>query len=216
MSSSSYIDSLPYHDKQLDDPAIKAAALALIEAELRKTKQINDDDERLPKSVDVFPKSKELSELLNKYPNNTIKGIDPTKYQPPILSDQPTLEELELAEKQSKIGEAHMALRLENSTILSTYGSNAWLIRNYQLNSQISELTKVSEDLKEKIIDLNRSRRVYQEDQGLKLSKLEGKWQDSIGSTVQLELACNAMNLEVAALREKEERLQKEVDELEK
>ncbi|WVQ64021.1 uncharacterized protein L199_002180 [Kwoniella botswanensis] len=216
MSSSAYIDSLPYYDKHLDDPNLKSAAQALIDAELRRTPQINEDDERLPKSVDVFPKSQGLSELLNQYPTKPIRSIDPSKYQPPIIGDSASLEELENAEKQSKVAEGHMALRLENTSLLSTYAPNAWLVRNFQLNSQITELTSTLDQLKEQIVDVNRSRRVYQEEKGGQLGKLESKWQDLISSNVQLEMACKALESEVRGLRSKQEGLEKEVESLEK
>lgn len=74
MSSISYLDALPYVDKQVEDPgksiylvtqrgtnilysANKAAAQALVEAELRHTPQIAEDDHRLAASVGVFPVS---------------------------------------------------------------------------------------------------------------------------------------------------------------
>lgn len=74
MSSISYLDALPYVDKQVEDPSKsiylvtqpeayilylvnKAAAQALVEAELRHTPQIAEDDHRLATSVDVFPVS---------------------------------------------------------------------------------------------------------------------------------------------------------------
>ncbi|WWC73200.1 uncharacterized protein I206_107166 [Kwoniella pini CBS 10737] len=215
MSSSTYIDSLPYYDKQLDDPSLKAAAQSLIEAELRNTPQINDNDERIPKSIDVFPKSSELSSLLNEYPKKTIKSIDPTKYQPPSISSESTLEELKEAEKLSKISEGHMTLRLENTNLLSNYSPNAWLIRNFQLSSQVKELEESLNQIKEEIININRNRRIYQEDKGKLLNKYENKWQDLISSNVQLEMACKAMNIEVESLKRREEILQKQVNELE-
>jgi pre-mRNA-splicing factor SPF27 len=72
--SSYSIDALPYYDKQVEVPgtfarnlllrkggltriAAKAAAQALIEAELRHTQQIAGDDPRLPPDVAVFPVS---------------------------------------------------------------------------------------------------------------------------------------------------------------
>ncbi|WVF65647.1 hypothetical protein IAT40_000378 [Kwoniella sp. CBS 6097] len=215
MSSSTYIDSLPYYDKQVDDPQLKNAAQALIEAELRRTPQVADSDERLPKDVDVFPKSTELSSLLDGYPSKPIRGIDTSKYGVPNVSDQASLDELEAAEKQSRLGEAHMALRLENASVLASYGPNAWLVRNYQLNSQLTELQSTLAALKEQVTEVNRTRRVFQEDTGKHLGKLEGRWQDLIGSTVQLEMACTAMEGEVRGLRRKEEELKKEVADLE-
>ncbi|WVR09127.1 hypothetical protein IAU60_006189 [Kwoniella sp. DSM 27419] len=215
MSSASYIDSLPYYDKQADDPALKSAAQALIDAELRKTPQINDDDERLPKSVDVFPRSSDLSELLNGYPSNPIRGIDTSKYGIPTVAEGASREELEEAEKRSRIGEGHMALRLENASVLASYGPNAWLVRNFQLNSQLTELQGTLTGLKEQVTEVNRTRRVYQEETGQHLGKLEGRWQDLVGSTVQLEMACKAMEGEVRGLRRKEDQLREEVAQLE-
>ena len=65
------IDALPYYDKQVENPgelvedlrqgrelnviAAKAAAQAMIEAELRHTQQLTMDDPRLPQDVAVFP-----------------------------------------------------------------------------------------------------------------------------------------------------------------
>lgn len=175
-----------------------------------------------------------MAELLADYPNKPIKGIDPSKYQPPIVETNATLEELEAAEKQGRIGEGYMGLRylllvhfqktrlwlnslsrLENTSILSSYGPNAWLVRNYQLNSQLTELQATLAALKEHVTDINRTRRIFQEETGQHLSRLEGRWQDLVGSTVQLELACTAMEGEVKGLEAKKIILKDEIAELE-
>lgn len=179
-------------------------------------------------------RSTHLTELLADYPNKPIKGIDPSKYQPPIVETNATLEELEAAEKQGRIGEGYMGLRylllvhfqktrlwlnslsrLENTSILSSYGPNAWLVRNYQLNSQLTELQATLAALKEHVTDINRTRRIFQEETGQHLSRLEGRWQDLVGSTVQLELACTAMEGEVKGLEAKKIILKDEIAELE-
>jgi pre-mRNA-splicing factor SPF27 len=105
--------------------------------------------------------------------------------------------------------------RNENISVLASYGPNAYLVRNYQLNSQLTELNTVLAELKEQVTEVNRKRRVFQEDTGMHLNKLEGRWQDMVGSTVQLEMACRAMDGEVRGLRRKEEELRTEVTELE-
>lgn len=179
-------------------------------------------------------RSVHLAELLTDYPNKPIRGIDPSKYQPPIVETNATQEELEAAEKQGRIGEGYMGLRylllvhfrktnlwlnslcrLENTSILSSYGHNAWLVRNYQLNSQLTELQATLATLKEQVTDINRTRRVFQEETGQHLSRLEGRWQDLVGSTVQLELACTAMEGEVKGLEAKKIILKDEITELE-
>lgn len=105
--------------------------------------------------------------------------------------------------------------RLENTNILSSYGPNAWLVRNYQLNSQLTELQSTLSTLKDKVTEVNRQRRVYQEDKGKHLSRLEGRWGDLVGENVQLEMAILAMEGELVGLRRKEEELKEEVRELE-
>ena len=111
--------------------------------------------------------------------------------------------------------QTHRWLSIDNANLLASHGSNAWLVRNYQLNSQLTELQAVLTQLKEQVTEVNRNRRVFQEDTGQHLSRLEGRWQDLVGSTVQLEMACTAMEGEVRALRRKQEELGKEVAELE-
>ena len=105
--------------------------------------------------------------------------------------------------------------RNENASILASYGPNAWLVRNYQLNAELKELQTALDGMKEKVTDVNRSRRVFQEETGTHLTKLETRWQDLVGSTVQLELACQAMEGEVKGLRRKKAALQEQVAQLE-
>lgn len=113
------------------------------------------------------------------------------------------------------VGRVSLTGRNDNISVLSNYGPNAYLVRNYQLNSQLTELNSVLGDLKEQVTEVNRKRRVFQEDTGVHLGKLESRWQDLISSTVQLEMACRAMDGEVKGLRRKEEELRTEVADLE-
>lgn len=56
-------------------------------------------------------KSEQLAKLLANYANEPIRGIDPTRYAPPTVSDDATEEELAEAEKRGRISEGHMELR---------------------------------------------------------------------------------------------------------
>lgn len=69
--------------------------------------------------------------------------------------------------------------------------------------------------LKEEVTEVNRSRRVAQEEAGEHLSRLENRWGDLVSSTVQLEMACMAMEGEVRGLRAREAKLREEVAALE-
>ncbi len=107
------------------------------------------------------------------------------------------------------------SIRNENIAVLSAHGPNAWLVRNYQLNAELKELQGALAAVEEEVTEVNRARRVFQEDTGTHLTRLEARWQDLVGSTVQLEMACMAMEGEVAMLRMKKEGLESEVAALE-
>lgn len=103
----------------------------------------------------------------------------------------------------------------ENIGVLQTYGPNAWLVRNYQLASQAKELDGTLAALKEDVTEVNRQRRAYNETQGEHLSRLENRWNDLVTSTLQLEMACTAMEGEVRGLERREGELRAEVAALE-
>lgn len=105
--------------------------------------------------------------------------------------------------------------RMENTNILSSYGPNAWLVRNYQLNSQLTELQSTLSNLKDKVTEVNRQRRVYQEDKGKHLTRLESRWSDLVSGGMQLEMAVKVMEGELRGLRRKEDELREEVRALE-
>jgi pre-mRNA-splicing factor SPF27 len=56
-------------------------------------------------------KSASLTELLNNYGSNPIRGIDASKYAPPNVQDGASVDELVAAERQGRIGEGHMDVR---------------------------------------------------------------------------------------------------------
>lgn len=79
------------------------------------------------------------------------------------------------------------------------------------MNSQLTELQSTLAAMKERITEVNRSRRVYQEEQGKHLTSLETRWQDLVGGTVQLEMGLKALEGEVRGLRRREVELKKEM-----
>lgn len=106
-----------------------------------------------------------------------------------------------------------MDLRNVNAQLQATYGPNAWLIRNYQLEGEAKEIEAEVEEWREKVTEVNRSRRVFQEATGKHLQALETRWQDLVTGTVQLEMANVALQGEVDALAQKAEALEKELAE---
>lgn len=56
-----------------------------------------------------------MTELLDNYSTNPIRGIDASKYAPPNAEEGASVEDLIAAERQGRIGEGHMELRYVNA-----------------------------------------------------------------------------------------------------
>lgn len=52
--------------------------------------------------------------------------------------------------------------RQTNVSLLQTYGSNAWKIHNYQLESTANLVEKALQDLQELTVEVNRDRKNHQ------------------------------------------------------
>lgn len=162
--------------------------------------------------------SPNLSALLQGYPTQTLtttKAIDPSHWQVPHLEPgtNATSAEWQSAERKTRLALAHMDVRNTNAHLQSTYGPNAWLIRNYQLEGEAKEIEQEVAQWTERVTEVNRARRVYQEEKGRHLAALETRWQDLVTGTVQLEMANVALQGEVDALARKAEALEKELNE---
>ncbi|KAJ9106396.1 hypothetical protein QFC21_001542 [Naganishia friedmannii] len=213
------IDALPYVDKEIERlPGLKEAVLKEIQKEMKNTPKVGLDDSRLPPKAEIFSKSETLATLLDGYPSQTLvtqKAIDPSKWQVPQLQTNAGASDSDWrdAERKTRIGLAHMDVRNTNTSLLASYAPNAWLIRNYQMDGEAKEMEAEVEQWKERVTEVNRSRRVFQEATGKHLHSLETRWQDLVTNTVQLEMANVALQGEVEALSRKAEAMEKELEE---
>ncbi|KAJ9103610.1 hypothetical protein QFC20_004766 [Naganishia adeliensis] len=213
------VDALPYVDREIEQlPGLKDAVAKEIQREMKTTPQVTQDDERLPPKAEIFSQSESLAHLLQGYPSQTLaaqKAIDPSKWQVPTLQPSTGVPDAEWteAERKTRTALAHMDLRNVNAQLQGTYGPNAWLIRNYQLDGEAKEIEAEVEEWREKVTEVNRSRRVFQEATGKHLQALETRWQDLVTGTVQLEMANVALQGEVDALAQRAEALEKELEE---
>jgi len=81
------------------------------------------------------------------------------------------------------------------------------------MEGEAKEMETEVEQWKERVTEVNRSRRVFQEATGKHLQSLETRWQDLVTNTVQLEMANVALQGGVEALSRKAEALEKELEE---
>lgn len=119
-----------------------------------------------------------------------------------------------------------MFIRLNNVALLQTYGSNAWKIQNFLLESTAKELEKELEAMTDKTTEVNRARKQFQVSSlkmaslhslntqfnvknklGAQLTSLETRWTELISNILQIELANTALEAEISELSRKETEL---------
>ena len=119
-----------------------------------------------------------------------------------------------------------MFIRLNNVALLQTYGSNAWKIQNFLLESTAKELEKELEAMTDKTTEVNRARKQFQvsflkmaslhslntqfnvkNKLGAQLTSLETRWTELISNILQIELANTALEAEISELSRKETEL---------
>ncbi|KAJ3500312.1 hypothetical protein NLJ89_g9856 [Agrocybe chaxingu] len=199
-------DSLPYYD---DDLTKYPHLQELVERELaREPSAPQTLHPRVPPLVEpvITPLLKaELERVAN---NKPFPALDTLRYTLPAPSSTPaTDEEWKSALDNAHAQLQHQRIRQQNLALLQTYGSNAWRIQNYLLESTAKQTEKSLEQLKELTVEVNRERKNSQDRIGKQLTALETRWTELISSVLQIEMANVALDAEINRLNKKEAEL---------
>jgi len=88
--------------------------------------------------------------------------------------------------------------------LLQKYGGNAWRIHNYELEQEAKNMEKRLEEAKGQTVEVNRERKNTQEALGRQLTGLETRWTELVSNVLQIRMANEALEEEVARLRARE------------
>jgi len=205
-------DSLPYYDNDLERyPNLKE----IVEKEFAKEpKPPATLHPKAPPEINLFANNPLLAaEMIRVEKQEPLNALDTSRYQVPApLGKDATVEDWEKAVKNARAQMEHQGLRASNVSLLQNYGANAWRVHNYLLEADAVLLEKQAEELKERVTDINRSRKNFQLKLGEQLTAQERKWTESISTILQLELANSALESEIEGLKEKERELSEIVD----
>lgn len=136
------------------------------------------------------------------------EGIDMSRYEADALAApaEPTSDE-DRAEalrrwretlQRAYTSSTYLSGRLTNLSLLETYGKNAWLIGNSQLEDIVKALEKELEEKKrglEQIEEVRRNQAVRAKSQ---LEALEAEWKKSVGGLVDVQLATEELRQKIA------------------
>ncbi|KAI0546000.1 Pre-mRNA-splicing factor SPF27 [Xylaria curta] len=190
-------ESLPYIDTE-PTPTERSAAEALITSELSSSSPSTSSHPSLPPlSPPKFTPLMTL-ELQRIAANEPISGIDTTRYEiqdpPPSPSSSPNSPFPPTSSLTGPLSRAYtthtyLQSRQTHLHLLDTYGKNAWLVSNWQTESQLAALEADLSATKREIDIVNISRRRMQDEVGEEMRGLEETWKKGVGRVLETEVA---------------------------
>jgi pre-mRNA-splicing factor SPF27 len=192
-------DSLPYIDPA-PTTSERAAAEALISQE---RSLVPDDPDHALLPAPITPNfspaiEAELSRIASKQP---LAAIDLTRYEAP--DDTPSPSDLAIALQRAYASATYLRSRRAHLALLDSYGKNAWLVGNYQLEAKLKTLERELEAAKREIDILALKRNRAQEEVSGEIQSLEETWKRGVGRVLETEVATEALRREVLEVRRK-------------
>ncbi|KAJ5908945.1 hypothetical protein N7495_001627 [Penicillium taxi] len=196
-------DSLPYVDAELSTSE-RQSAEQLIKAELSP-----EHRQTLHPSIPAAPEFKFSpliqQEIERKTAGTPITGgIDLSRYEAPeapTSSDEPNLAEWRQALQKAYASSLHLSKRHENLALLEENGKNAWLIGNSQLEDILRDIEKELAETKQATEEVNKERKIAQENAQAELIALNQTWQTGLSSLRSVELATDGIKWQIMGQR---------------
>ncbi|EWC45212.1 hypothetical protein DRE_06100 [Drechslerella stenobrocha 248] len=194
-------DSLPYIDRPLS-PSTTARAHTLIHAELDPAHSTTPHP-----SLPVLP-APAFSDLITAELERVAQnrrfegGVDASRYEA-IVAPAPdsSHQQWRSAVQQAYATSTHLANRVTNLTLLSSFGQNSWLIGNSQMEGVLAQLERELVALKEETEVTNRERKRKQVDVQDEMERLERRWKDGVGKVLEIEVASEMIFRETLEMR---------------
>ncbi|KAJ1890851.1 hypothetical protein GGI16_000205 [Coemansia sp. S142-1] len=189
------LDSLPYIDKEYDDPAIRSQVLEMIQEEMGRM-----SPPAIPRSTSLFKNS----ELLRKEYERVKSGrplppfdIDRYKLEAP---KEANIDEWQWASDNAASQLEHQSIRLVNLELLQQFGANAWKLSNFQKEKLLAVIENATDGYKRTGVDLNKARKYEQVEAGVKLRDLESRWEEGVRQCIEIQVANCQLLAEISKL----------------
>ncbi|KAJ2048612.1 hypothetical protein H4S04_003724 [Coemansia sp. S16] len=189
------LDSLPYIDKEYDDPAIRSQVLEMIQEEMGRM-----SPPVIPRSTSLFKNS----ELLRKEYERVKSGrplppfdIDRYKLEAP---KEANIDEWQWASDNAASQLEHQSIRLVNLELLQQFGANAWKLSNFQKERMLAVIENATDGYKRTGVDLNKARKYEQVEAGVKLRDLESRWEEGVRQCIEIQVANCQLLAEISKL----------------
>jgi pre-mRNA-splicing factor SPF27 len=200
-------DSLPYIDSE-PTPAERAAAQALIEAELPSSKA--QSHPLLPPLRPQHFSPYMEAEVLRVQNNQPLSAINLSLYEalePPATSPDSdkkhpeTLRKWREALSKAYTSHAYLTSRQNNLHLLEQFGKNSWLISNSQLEDILRDLERELAERKTEIDLLVVERKNAQEAVSGEVNSLEQTWKRGVSRVLETEVAAEGVRRDILDVR---------------
>lgn len=194
-------DSLPYIDAE-PTPSQRAAAQDLINRELGIPSTTLHESIPALSPSGLSPLMALEMERLAADPLSKMQAIDLTRYEslspPTSNADQEAWRTVLSAAYTSQTYLSHRSTSL---SLLQTYGKNAWLLQNSQLEAILSSLELSLAERKTVIENTVIERKNAQEAVGGEIRGLEETWKRGVGRILETEVAAEGVRREILERR---------------
>jgi pre-mRNA-splicing factor SPF27 len=132
-----------------------------------------------------------------------LKAIDLSRYESleaPETASLPPPQAREAwlgALSKSYASSTYLSGRRAHLALLDSYGKNAWLVGNWQLEAELMSLEKELAEVKRDIDGLAVRRRRMQEEAGGEIKTLEETWKTGVGRVLETEIAAERLRQRV-------------------
>ncbi|KAI1800670.1 Pre-mRNA-splicing factor SPF27 [Daldinia bambusicola] len=193
-------ESLPYVDPE-PTHSERAAAESLIASEL----QSSSTDSPSPSStLPPVPEpsfspliTAELARIASKQP---LRAIDLSRYEatdPSDISSSSNPSRLQTELSRAYTAATYLEGRYAHLQLLDSFGKNAWLVGNWQLEAELKDLERELDSTKKEIDVVNIQRRRVQDEVGGELKGLDEAWRRGVGRVLETEIATEGLRQQI-------------------
>jgi pre-mRNA-splicing factor SPF27 len=97
---------------------------------------------------------------------------------------------------------------MTNLSLLETYGKNAWLVANWQLEAEVERVAREEREVKTELEKIEEERRVAMEAGRAEEALLEEAWRKAVGGLVQVQVATEDLRNKVEEMKRGEVQLE--------
>ncbi|KAJ2726798.1 hypothetical protein GGI07_000309 [Coemansia sp. Benny D115] len=194
------LDSLPYIDKDYDDPHMRDQVLSLIQEEMGRM-----SPPLIPKAMGIFKDNDILRKEYERVrAGRPLPPFDIERYKLETPGSGAEVDEWEKAAQNAGAQLEHQGIRMTNLELLQQFGTNAWKLSNYQKEGLLRQLQDATRRIKEEGVELNKARRYEQLEADVKLKGLESRWSEGVKNCIDIQAANAQLRAEISRLEEEE------------